>query len=183
MPTIDWPRAATAGQTRAFSVVIGFSGRPYCDSEVLDPHGGVSPEGFYEWIEANIDPDLRNEDGNVWGMGEDRSRQVPMSNGYGSGPADVVAAYRSARGDRIEYYVGGEDGNMAGDAVCLLQTASGHILIAGVSRGKPYVCCDILDYAKNDGGMTEAMMLDASSGGALVRTLIESATQYLYYQM
>uniref|UniRef100_A0A7S4N265 Uncharacterized protein n=1 Tax=Odontella aurita TaxID=265563 RepID=A0A7S4N265_9STRA len=182
MPTIDWHRAGTAGLSRGFAVVIGFSGRPYCDSEVLDPHSGVSPEAFYEWVESNIDSDLRNEDGNLWGLGDDRSRQVPMSNSHGSGIADVVASFRSSRGDRIEYYVG-RDGNVAGDAVCLLQTKSGHIMIAGVSRGKPYVCCDMLDYAKSDGGMTEAMMLDPSSGEALVRTLIESATQYLFYQM
>lgn len=189
MPTIDWSRAGSAGEECACSVVVGFTGRGYCDGEILgsyDPEtdsyvGGVSQEIFDQWIEDNIDLDLRNGESTIWTREESSRIRKTMVNGLGPGPADVIASYRTARGDRIEYYIG-RGGEVEGDACCLLQTASGHVLIAGCAVGHPYCCCDILDFGNSDGS-SSSMALDGTSGGALVRSLVDCAREYLYNQV
>lgn len=174
MPTIDWNRAGCAGDQCASDVVVGFSAPRYVDHEI------IGQEVFEQWIEENIDADLRNDDANLWMKDESAPSETTMTNGMGPGPADVIAVYRTPRGDRIEYYVG-RGGDLEDDACCLLETSSGHVLIAGCSMCHPYVCCDILDFGNSDGS-TRVMQLDGTSGAALVRTLIHSARNYLYNQ-
>eukprot|EP00567_Pseudictyota_dubia_P013967 CAMPEP_0197464498 /NCGR_PEP_ID=MMETSP1175-20131217/64054_1 /TAXON_ID=1003142 /ORGANISM="Triceratium dubium, Strain CCMP147" /LENGTH=208 /DNA_ID=CAMNT_0043000479 /DNA_START=823 /DNA_END=1450 /DNA_ORIENTATION=- len=206
MPTIDWNRAGCAGDQCASDVVVGFSGPRYVDHEIL------GQEVFEQWIEENIDADLRNDDANLWMKDESAPSETTMTNGMGPGPADVIAVYRTPRGDRIEYYVG-RGGDLEDDACCLLETSAVYRTPRGdrieyyVGRGgdlEDDACC-LLETSSghvliagcsmchpyvccdildfgNSDGSTRVMQLDGTSGAALVRTLIHSARNYLYKQ-
>lgn len=107
-----------------------------------------------------------------------------------------VTAFRSQRGDRVEYW--GRDTDAGASSYAILQTHQGRVVVVAVTESHPYVFCNLLEFFNSDGsadmpellpspnvvdGFSSSIDDDEAMAKKLIKNILKTAEDFLYNQL